>query len=301
MRHPSIEKHQPFLRFWAWLPICTLPVLTIIYFDSFSESWVFMWVLAYAIYISCKWLTLARTWMKGFTCEPYRAFCYLFLALDMDAKPFMDEAKAVKKPAFREWFAALSKLLIGICVLWIVTPVAGEFNQYLAAWLGMFGIISILHFGLFHAVALAWRSQGVGAVPLMQSPALSTSLSAFWSERWNTGFNQLAHDLVFRFVYRRYGVAVAMLLVFLISGLVHDLVISLPAGRMFGFPTIYFLIQGFGVLIERSKKGRRMGLNRGLKGWLFMFVFTAGPAYWLFHEAFLDNVMVPFLKAIHAI
>ena len=177
----------------------------------------------------------------------------------------------------------------------------GEFRPVLAAWMGMLGIILILHFGSFHLAALAWRSLGVAAEPLMRSPALSTSLSVFWSERWNRGFNRLAHDLVFRITYRRFGVGAAIMLVFLISGLVHDLVISLPAGVMFGLPTAYFIIQGIGVLIERSRHGRRMGLRAGVKGWAFMCVFTVGPAYWLFHEPFILNVILPFLKAIGAL
>ena len=287
--------------FWAWVPFCLFPTVAIAYQSFFPEKWVFMWVLAFAIYISCKWLTLCLTWKRGFSSGILRSCGYLFLAPDMDAKPFMDDAPVVHRPAPVEWITASCKFLLGICMLWLVAPSVYESNPVLGAWVGMFGIILLLHFGSFHLVALAWRAQGIGAVPLMQSPALSTSLSAFWAERWNRGFNQLAHDLVFRVAYRRCGVAVAMLLVFLASGLVHDLVISLPAGGLFGLPTIYFMIQGIGVLIERSKKGRRMGLNRGLRGWVFMFVFTAGPAYWLFHEAFLENVMVPFLKVIHAI
>jgi hypothetical protein len=70
---------------------------------------------------------------------------------------------------------------------------------------------------------------------------------------------------------------------------------------MFGLPTMYFMIQGIGVLFERSRRGRRLGLNRGARGWMFMFVFTAGPAYWLFHKPFLIEVINPFLKAIGAL
>ena len=128
----------------------------------------------------------------------------------------------------------------------------------------MFGIILLLHFD--HFISLP----SLGALKGLSCSLDAISCSIHFSEcilggtlEW--GFNQLAHDLVFRVAYRRCGVAVAMLLVFLASGLVHDLVISLPAGGLFGLPTIYFIIQGIGVLIERSKEGRRMGLNRGLR------------------------------------
>ena len=95
----------------------------------------------------------------------------------------------------------------------------------------------------------------------MRAPAVATSLSAFWGERWNRGFNELAHELIFHKTFRRLGVAWAMLLVFLASGLIHDLVISVPAGTWFGLPTAYFVLQGIGVLIERSRWGRRAGLG----------------------------------------
>jgi len=285
----------------SWMPLLTLPTAAIVFRQQFPEKWIFMWVLAFAIFISFKWLTLVRAWAKGLSNGPGRSLGYLFLWPDMDPKPFMDDAKPVGKPALSEWLAAWFKFLLGASILWGLTPMVGESRPIPAAWVGMVGIIFMLHFGSFHLLALVWRLCGVAAEPLMRSPALATSLSAFWSERWNRGFNQLAHDLVFRITFRRFGVAAAILLVFLASGLVHDLVISLPAGAMFGLPTMYFMIQGIGVLFERSRRGRRLGLNRGARGWMFMFVFTAGPAYWLFHKPFLIEVINPFLKAIGAL
>lgn len=285
----------------GWFPLLILVGAAIYFRNHFPEKWMLMWALAFAIYFGCKWLTLTRSWSNGSTSGFGHSLGYLFLWPGMDAKPFMDCADPPERPVIGEWLAAVFKFFLGGFILWGVAPMIGEFRPVLAAWMGMLGIILILHFGSFHLAALAWRSLGVVAEPLMRSPALSTSLSVFWSERWNRGFNQLAHDLVFRITYRRFGVGAAIMLVFLISGLVHDLVISLPAGVMFGLPTAYFIIQGIGVLIERSRHGRRMGLRAGAKGWVFMCAFTVGPAYWLFHEPFILNVILPFLKAIGAL
>jgi alginate O-acetyltransferase complex protein AlgI len=93
----------------------------------------------------------------------------------------------------------------------------------------------------------------------------------------------------------------ASLATFVVSGLVHELVISLPAGGGYGLPTTYFLIQWLGVVLERSPWGKRLGLRRGFVGWLFAFVIVAGPMAILFHPPFVTGVMVPFLHSIGAL
>jgi hypothetical protein len=164
----------------------------------------------------------------------------------------------------------------------------------------MLGVVLLLHFGLFHLLALGWQAAGVNAQPIMRAPLLATSLAQFWGRRWNMAFHALAHDLVFRPLVRRWGATCAGIGVFLISGLVHEAVISLPARGGYGLPTAYFGIQALGVLMERSTWGRRFGLGQGFRGWLFMLFCTAGPAFWLFHPIFIRNIILPMLRAIGA-
>jgi len=161
----------------------------------------------------------------------------------------------------------------------------------------MIGLVLLLHFGFFHLLALAWRRGGVSVRPIMRAPLAATSLADFWSARWNTAFNGLAHKLAFSPLAHRFGVRCATLGVFLISGLIHELVLSLPARGGYGLPTAYFIFQSVGVLAERSLWGRRLGLGRGLRGWLFTATFAAAPAFWLFHPPFVHNVVLPMLHA----
>jgi membrane bound O-acyltransferase family protein len=123
----------------------------------------------------------------------------------------------------------------------------------------------------------------------------------FWGKRWNLGFRQLSHDLIFRPLHGRLGVGGAGFLVFVISGLLHDLVISVPANGGYGLPTLYFVVQGAVVAVERSRVGKRFGLGQGIAGWIFMAVVTAAPAFWLFHPPFVNNVILPFMKAVGAL
>ena len=87
---------------------------------------------------------------------------------------------------------------------------------------------------------------------------------------------------------------------FVLSGLVHDMVISLPAGGGYGWPTLFFVIQVAAIFIERSNAGRRFGLGRGLRGWLFTMLVLAVPVYGLFHPPFVKNIIVPFMQALGA-
>jgi len=158
------------------------------------------------------------------------------------------------------------------------------------------GVILLLHFGVFDLLAAAWRAAGIEVKSVMRAPLRATSLGDFWGRRWNTAFNTLAHHLAFRPLARRWGRAAAMMATFAISGVIHELVISVPARGGYGLPTVYFLFQGLAVLVERSNAGRRIGLGRGLQGWLFTAVCTAGPAFWLFHPPFVRNVLLPMLR-----
>ncbi len=191
------------------------------------------------------------------------------------------------------------RLLLGIVLVWGGVRTLHTALPLVAGWVGMFGIILMLHFGLFHLLALVWRHGGVLVEPLMRSPLLASSLGDFWGARWNTGFHTLAHEFAFRPLHRRIGRVLGVLAIFLLSGLVHELVITLPAGGGYGLPTMYFLLQGL-VLFERGRLGKQFGLARGIRGRAFALLVAAAPAFWLFPPVFVRNVILPMLHAIGA-
>jgi hypothetical protein len=86
---------------------------------------------------------------------------------------------------------------------------------------------------------------------------------------------------VFGPICRRWGAAWAVMAVFLTSGLVHELVISVPAGAGYGLPTAYFAVQGLGVLMERKSTSR-----------LITLLVIAVPVFWLFHPPFVHRVII---------
>jgi D-alanyl-lipoteichoic acid acyltransferase DltB (MBOAT superfamily) len=219
----------------------------------------------------------------------------------MDPAPFATRDAQPASPALREWFAATGKNVAGFLLIFFVVPQIAFYSPLAAGWVGMIGATLALHFGTFHLIALGWQSAGIAAQPIMQKPAFSKSLSEFWGRRWNLGFRQLTHDLVFQPLRRPSSPRIALMASFLVSGLIHDLVISVPARAGYGWPTAYFALQGCGVLLERSRFGRRIGVHRGIRARLFALICVAAPLPWLFHAPFVSDVILPFLRALEAI
>jgi hypothetical protein len=280
-----------------WLPLVFLPLIVLLTRNDL-QPWVFMWLLAAAIFAGCKWLSFYAARGAARQAGWKRSVAFLFLWPGMNAREFLSTTAVATRVTLREWSVAVAKTMFGAALIWIVVRRVPE--PLLAAWVGMLGLILLLHFGIFHLLSAAWRSAGVCAEPIMQKPLQSRSLSEFWGKRWNLGFRQLSYAWIFKPLRKKGGVALATLCAFLASGLIHDLVISVPARGGYGLPTAYFMIQGIGVLVERSPFGTRLGLAKGIAGWTWMALFTAGPAYWLFHPWFAMRVMLPFLRAIGA-
>jgi len=284
----------------AWIPLLALPAIVLPLKPSLPP-WAFMWLLAAAIFIGRKWQTWwdARLEMKG-TSGALSAG-YLLAWPGMDAEAFFDSHRKAVAPEGPAWLWAIGKTLLGAALFWGAARIAVQASPLVAGWVGMIGLIFLLHFGSFHVLALLWQSAGVDAQPIMQSPHRAESLSEFWGARWNLGFRRLTHDLVFAPLRKRVGMTSAMFGAFLVSGLIHDLVISLPAGAGYGLPTSYFLVQGLGVMAERSRIGKRLGLGRGMPDRLFLAAISTFPVPMLFHRPFVENVILPFMRAAGAL
>lgn len=261
------------------------------------ERWQVMWGLAFSIFAALKLLSWWR--YREDPAEWWRHAGYLLAWPGMDARAFLQQSAHIR-PTGSEWSFAVSKLLVGLGLFAAASHLAADRVTATlgVGWLGMVGIVFVLHFGLFHLLSCGWRSIGVEARVIMDWPLRSTSLSGFWGRRWNVAFRDLSHRFVFRPLMPRLGATRALLVSFLASGLVHDLVISVPAGGGWGWPTAYFVLNGGAILFEKSRPGQRLGLGRGRRGWCFAVAVLVLPMAGLLHEPFVRNVILPFLADV---
>lgn len=285
----------------GWAPILLGPIAVVAFVPDDWPRWAFMWMLAFALYAGCKWLTWRRTPAPG--APLWRHVGYLLAWPGMDAAAFLRASSRaeLRSAGAMQWSLALGNLAAGAVLFWGVARFVPPQYAYPAGWVGMIGFVLMLHFGLFHLLSCGWRAIGVEARPLMNRPLASRSISQFWSVRWNTAFRDLTHRFLFRPLVGPLGPRSAVLVGFLVSGLIHDLVISMPARGGYGGPTLFFLMQALAMLVARSPIGRRIGLQSGLGGWLFTMLALLLPAGLLFHPPFVHRVVLPFMTALGAV
>lgn len=154
----------------------------------------------------------------------------------------------------------------------------------IAATLIAFPALSlILHFGLFDITAAILRRRGVPAEKLFRNPLASRTLAEFWSRRWNLAFAEMMTIAVDRPLRPRLGRTRARLAAFLVSGLLHELAISVPVNAGYGLPMLYFALQGLLVTTERNPSRIRTIASLVL------------PLPLLFHPWFVRGVIWPML------
>ncbi len=282
-------------------PLLLFPAAVLLLTPAEWPRWSFMWLLAFALFVGCKWLSWARAPERR-VAPLWQKVGYLLAWPGLDARAFLRPRRPRTEDRLLpwEWIRATVSTLLGVALFWGVSRTVPVNQELLKGWVGMAGSILILHFGLFHLLSCGWRLLGIEARPLMNSPLASASLSEFWGRRWNTAFRDLTNRFLFRPLTRRIGPRWAVLTGFILSGLIHDLVISVPAGGGYGWPTLFFVVQGFALLVERSGAGRALGLGHGWCGWLFTMLVLGPVAFWLFHPPFVKSVFVPFMGALGA-
>jgi hypothetical protein len=107
------------------------------------------------------------------------------------------------------------------------------------------------------------RLSGFDTTPIVRNAYLSRTVSEFWRR-----YNYRTHDWLYRNVFQPSGGRRApvrsMLLVFLVSGLFHEVTFALATSRLTGYQLAFFTIQGPAVLA--SGRLERLARRGGIAG-----------------------------------
>lgn len=104
--------------------------------------------------------------------------------------------------------------------------------------------------------------------------------------------------VAYRPLKEKIGIKRAVIVSFLLSGLLHEIAISLPARAGYGLPLLYFLLQAIFMQFEsRTAIDRRITSH-----WFFLHAWVMGaliiPMPLLFHQSFVSRVLVPLRQVL---
>lgn len=92
-----------------------------------------------------------------------------------------------------------------------------------------------------------WRLAGGRARDFMDAPLLAATPAEFW-RRYNRPAQQFFYEHVFKQAGARKSPVRATFFTFVVSALVHEYVFGISLGRVQGYQTLFFLLQGLGVV-----------------------------------------------------
>jgi len=170
----------------------------------------------------------------------------------------------------------------GMAMLYLARNVASPILVFVIA---LPALSLILHFGIIDVTTALYRRAGWPVNEPFRNPLASRSLSEFWGRRWNVGFSEMIAVTVHRPVRRYAGETTALMASFLASGILHELAISVPVRAGFGLPTLYFLLHGALVGVERRFP------RVASRAWTFFWLVAPLPI--LFHPPFVRGIVWP--------
>lgn len=266
------------------------------------RGWASMFVNCGVMFGTLKYLAWSAAPNSTRDSTPFDRVAYYLLWPGFDVAAFLGQKGCgAPRPTGAAWLAAVANTSIAIGILWYGLPLLRSLDPILMGAAGMLSGILLIHSGLFHFVALGWQLAGRPVRPIMNQPFAATSLVDFWSRRWNLAFRDAAALLFFRPLARGYGARVAAFGTFVLSGLMHEAVISLPARGGYGLPTLYFTLQGIGASLERRWSREKSNYFGSVASRLVTASIVIVPLPLLFPRPFAEHVVIPFLKTIGAL
>lgn len=197
-----------------------------------------------------------------------REYCRFLVPFPVLAAVYPDHKRRSLRPE-SPWPQLLRVFggIIGVTVALLVAralseiaPVRSSFALNHAVMLPTF-VLAIE--SLSRAICGLERLAGFDTTPIVRNAYLSRTVSEFWRR-----YNDRVHDWLYRNVFRATGgrrsPARSVLLVFLVSGLFHELMFALATSRLTGYQLAFFAIQGPAALA--SGRLERLARRGGVAG-----------------------------------
>ena len=202
----------------------------------------------------------------------------------------------------RAWLWATFETILGaILSLGCSAIHSARSSPFYEGWVGMVGLILLLHFGTLPDRRSAMAELSASKPnPSCRRRLRSTSLGEFWGKRWNLGFRQLAHELIFRpLCIERFGAGTGWfpgLRGFRADPRLGDLA---ACSRRLWSP--HALLLAARHRSDDRAFAVRQAVRAGTRSWQRLVFHDAVPRWYpsfgLFHPWFVLRVILPFMQS----
>ncbi len=251
-----------------------------------------------------QFVVLGATWkIASLLCLPPRAWARFtplrFLAycvwIGMQPRQFLAGQRTAPDAPIPTVAGIVLNAVTGAVLLWLVPrflPVGTPWG--ICFWIALVAFAMLFLVARFDFWSLVFRAMGFAVEKLWDCPIAATSLGDFWGRRWNRIVPGCLREVIFLPVARRAGGKVALLAVFLYSGLYHEL-FSFMARSGYGGPMLYFLLQCLGVAIENTRRAHRVFRGRPWLARAWTFAIVVLPVGLFLHPGLVNGFVVPML------
>jgi hypothetical protein len=219
------------------------------------------------------------------------ALLYFTIWPGMAPAPLAERAKPQER-AGHSFIVGLLTAYAGMAAILLIAYLSPLLSSDVVGWLGLAALILTIHFGLSLLLTACLRLLGRPVQPLFDRPHASRTLWEFWTKRWNLAFVEMDRLLFMAPMKRIFGLKGAVFAVFIISGLLHEMALSYPAGGGWGGPMLYFALHGGLVFVERRFR---------VRSWLWTAFWILVPLPLLMHTPFRETFIVPLFAWIHGV
>jgi len=216
---------------------------------------------------------------------------FLFAWPGVTPESFRERRQAITIEPVR-FLAAWERMGLGVLSIALLAVYAPFIPNQVLGLAGIAALLLAIHLGICDVLPWLLRWAGFAVPLLFDRPWAATSLADFWSRRWNLAFVEMNQRLFLRPVYRRFGKRGSRFALFALSGVLHEMALSFPAGAGWGLPLGYFLLQA--VLVEMEER-----FQIANRAWVWFWLLAPSP--WLFHDPFRRTLVVPFYHWLHAL
>jgi hypothetical protein len=261
---------------WVTLP---LVLATPLFISSGSPGWRLLLSLN-AVTIAAKMFDLWRDPQGALRFRLSSFIAYLSNAFCLVPR----RSHAGPRPSFTSLllriFIGVAGLYLFIRILSFVWQIDWDNAPFLIEHLVKFSVVISLVWIVGFLGEAGWSLLGGKTTHLMGNLLTPHSPAEFW-RRWNRPAQQFFYEDLFKPLARKTSPARATIIVFFINGLIHEYVFGIPINRFTGYFLIFFLIQGFAVMLTWRLRSTRFNTTIGVPGTLIFnalssIVFFAG-------------------------